>query len=40
MNICLTGESKDKIIALAESYGYLKVQKTIFEAIQEKKQEK
>ena len=40
MNICLTGEDKDKIIALAESYGYLKVQKTIFEAIQEKKQEK
>ena len=40
MNICLTGDDKDKIIALAESYGYLKVQKTIFEAIQEKKQEK
>ena len=40
MNICLTGEDKDKIIALAESYGYLKVQKTIFEAIQEKKQGK
>lgn len=39
MNICLTGEDKDKIIALAESYGYIKVQKTIFEAIQEKKQE-
>ena len=38
MNICLTGEDKDKIIALAESYGYQKVQKIIFEAIQEKKQ--
>ena len=37
MNICLTGEDKNKIISLAESYGYIKVQKTIFEAIQEKK---
>ena len=40
MNICLTGDDKDKIIALAESYGCLKVEKTIIEAIQEKKQEK
>ena len=40
MNICLTGDDKDKIIDLAENYGYIKVQKTIFEAIQEKKQEK
>lgn len=40
MNICLTGKDKDKIIALAENYGYIKVQKTIFEAIQEKKQGK
>ena len=40
MGICLSGEDKDKIIDLAENYGYVKVQKTIFEAIQEKKQEK
>lgn len=37
MDICLTGEDKDKLIQLAENYGYLKVQKTIFEAIAEKK---
>jgi hypothetical protein len=37
MSICLSGQDKDKIIALAESYGYSKVQNIIFQAINEKK---
>jgi hypothetical protein len=37
MSICLSGQDKDKIIALAESYGYSKIQNIIFQAINEKK---
>ena len=40
MSICLSGQDKDKIIALAESYGYAKVQNIIFQAINEKKSTK